>query len=177
LIRALRMKGAARRATDRALSPMTGKGPKRYGVRIPSGAMTGEPDRKTRLYNGLTSGRLRSVRNMVVLDEDGVVQLLRSEIARAGGPMAYSKKARVDRSTVHRTLKREERPSRKIIRIAPGHRRPGSRSRIRMPWAYCGSRTTSRERQPRRCTMRWTVRLLAVVVRPRRAADVAGDRK
>ena len=52
---------------------------------------------------------------MVVLDEDGVVQLLRSEIARAGGPMAYSKKARVDRSTVHRTLKREERPSRKII--------------------------------------------------------------
>jgi hypothetical protein len=49
---------------------------------------------------------------MVVLDEDGV---LRSEIERAGGPVAYSKKARVDRATVHRTLKREERPGRKII--------------------------------------------------------------
>jgi hypothetical protein len=32
------------------------------------------------------------------------------------------------------------------IRIAPAHRRPGSRSRIRTPWAYCGSRTTSRDR-------------------------------
>jgi hypothetical protein len=31
------MKGAARLATDLALSPMTGKGPKRYGIRIPSG--------------------------------------------------------------------------------------------------------------------------------------------
>jgi hypothetical protein len=36
-IRVMRMKGAARRATDRALSPMTGKDPKRYGIRIPSG--------------------------------------------------------------------------------------------------------------------------------------------
>jgi hypothetical protein len=37
LIRALRMKDAARLATDLALSPMTGEGPKRYGIRIPSG--------------------------------------------------------------------------------------------------------------------------------------------
>jgi hypothetical protein len=53
--------------------------------------------------------------NMVVLDAEDIIQLLRSEIERAGGPMAFSKKARVDRATVHRTLKRPERPSRKII--------------------------------------------------------------
>ena len=52
---------------------------------------------------------------MVVLDVEGVVQLLRSEIGRAGGPMAFSKKAGVDRATVHRILKRQERPGRKII--------------------------------------------------------------
>ena len=40
LIEALTMKGAARRATDLALSPMTGKTPKRYGIRIASGATT-----------------------------------------------------------------------------------------------------------------------------------------
>jgi hypothetical protein len=40
LIRALRMKVAARRAKDLALSPMTGKGPKRYGIRHPERAMT-----------------------------------------------------------------------------------------------------------------------------------------
>jgi len=45
LIRALRMKAAARRATDLALSPMRGKGPKRHGIRIPSGGDDGEPDR------------------------------------------------------------------------------------------------------------------------------------
>ena len=33
MIRALRMKGAARRATDLAMSPMTGKILKRYGTR------------------------------------------------------------------------------------------------------------------------------------------------
>jgi hypothetical protein len=53
--------------------------------------------------------------NMVLLDAEDVLQLLRSEIERAGGPMAFSKKARVDRATVHRTLKREEGLSRKII--------------------------------------------------------------
>jgi DNA-binding phage protein len=53
---------------------------------------------------------------MVVLDADGVVQLLRSEIDRAGGPMAFAKKVRVDRATVHRTLKRELRPSKSIIK-------------------------------------------------------------
>jgi hypothetical protein len=37
LIKALRMKGVAQLGTDLALSPMTGKGPKRYGIRIPSG--------------------------------------------------------------------------------------------------------------------------------------------
>jgi DNA-binding response OmpR family regulator len=52
---------------------------------------------------------------MVPLGAEDVVQLLRSEIERAGGPMAFSKKARVDRATVHRTLKRKERLSRKII--------------------------------------------------------------
>ena len=36
LIRALRTKVAARHATDLALSPMTGKIPKRYGMYIPS---------------------------------------------------------------------------------------------------------------------------------------------
>ena len=34
LIRALRMKVAARRATDLALSPMTDKVLKRYGIRV-----------------------------------------------------------------------------------------------------------------------------------------------
>jgi DNA-binding response OmpR family regulator len=53
---------------------------------------------------------------MVVLDTDGVVQLLRSEMDRAGGPTAFSKKIRVDRATVHRTLKRELRPSKSIIK-------------------------------------------------------------
>lgn len=52
---------------------------------------------------------------MIMLDVDDVVRLLRSEVERAGGPMAYAKKFRVDRATVHRMLKREERPSRKII--------------------------------------------------------------
>jgi hypothetical protein len=33
LIRALRTKGAARRATVLALSPMTDKGPRRFGIR------------------------------------------------------------------------------------------------------------------------------------------------
>jgi hypothetical protein len=37
LTRALRMKGAARRATVLAWSPMMAKGPKRYGTHIPSG--------------------------------------------------------------------------------------------------------------------------------------------
>jgi hypothetical protein len=40
LIRALRMKSAARRATELVLSPMTGKGPKRYGIASRSAAMT-----------------------------------------------------------------------------------------------------------------------------------------
>jgi hypothetical protein len=40
LIRALRMKGAARRATGLALSLMMGKGPTRYGIRIPIGTVT-----------------------------------------------------------------------------------------------------------------------------------------
>jgi DNA-binding response OmpR family regulator len=52
---------------------------------------------------------------MVVLDAEDVLQLLRSEIERAGGPTAFSKKARVDRATAHRTLKREVGLSRKII--------------------------------------------------------------
>jgi len=52
---------------------------------------------------------------MVVLDAKDVIQLLRFEVELAGGPTAFSKKARVDRATVHRALKRQERPSRKII--------------------------------------------------------------
>jgi DNA-binding response OmpR family regulator len=55
------------------------------------------------------------VSEMVVLDAEDVLQLLRSEIERAGGPTAFSKKARVDRATAHRTLKREVGLSRKII--------------------------------------------------------------
>jgi DNA-binding response OmpR family regulator len=53
--------------------------------------------------------------NMVVLEAEDVVQLLQSEIERAGGPMAYSKKARVDRAAVHRFLKRQKGPGKKII--------------------------------------------------------------
>jgi DNA-binding response OmpR family regulator len=53
---------------------------------------------------------------MVVLEAEDVVQLLQSEIERAGGPMAYSKKTRVDRAVVHRTLTRQKRPSKSIIR-------------------------------------------------------------
>jgi hypothetical protein len=37
LIKAPRTKGAAPRAMDRALSPMMGKTPKKYGIRTPSG--------------------------------------------------------------------------------------------------------------------------------------------
>jgi hypothetical protein len=39
------MKGAARRAMVLALSSMTGKGPKRYGIRIPRGrrALSAQP--------------------------------------------------------------------------------------------------------------------------------------
>jgi hypothetical protein len=40
LIKTLRMKGAARRATDLALSPMTGKILKRFGIRNPGSAAT-----------------------------------------------------------------------------------------------------------------------------------------
>jgi len=52
---------------------------------------------------------------MVVLDAEDVVELLRSKIERAGGPSAFSKKADVDRATIHRTLKRQERPGKAII--------------------------------------------------------------
>ena len=57
LIRALRMKGDAQRATDLALSPMTGKGPKRCGIRIPERADDGEPAR----LNQSKSARLKPV--------------------------------------------------------------------------------------------------------------------
>jgi DNA-binding response OmpR family regulator len=52
---------------------------------------------------------------MVTLDTADVVQLLRSEIERAGGPIAFSKKAGVNRATVHKVLKGQKRPSKKII--------------------------------------------------------------
>src|ERR1700730_1369990 len=52
---------------------------------------------------------------MVVLDADDVVQLLHSAIARAGGPMAFSRKARVDRAAVPRFLKRQTGPGKRII--------------------------------------------------------------
>ena len=42
MIRALRMKGAARRAMGLALCPMTGNGQKRYGIRSPD---VSRPDR------------------------------------------------------------------------------------------------------------------------------------
>jgi hypothetical protein len=53
---------------------------------------------------------------MDLFEAEDVVRLLQSEVERAGGPMAFSKKARVDRATVHRTLKRQEGPTRRIIR-------------------------------------------------------------
>jgi hypothetical protein len=53
--------------------------------------------------------------NMVVLEAENVVELLRSEIERVGGPSAFAKKSCVDRATIHRTLKRQERPGRAII--------------------------------------------------------------
>jgi DNA-binding phage protein len=52
---------------------------------------------------------------MVVLDAEDVIQLLRSEIERAGGPTAFSKKAGVDRAAVHRFLKRQKGPGKKLI--------------------------------------------------------------
>jgi hypothetical protein len=54
--------------------------------------------------------------NMVPLDAEDVLQLLRSEIEHAGGLMAFSKRARLDRATVHRALKGEIGLSRRIIR-------------------------------------------------------------
>jgi hypothetical protein len=53
---------------------------------------------------------------MVPLDAEDVLQLLRSEIEHAGGLMAFSKRARLDRATVHRALKGEIGLSRRIIR-------------------------------------------------------------
>jgi hypothetical protein len=79
--------------------------------------------------------------NMVLLDAEDVLQLLRSEIERAGGPMAFSKRARVDRATVHRALMREIRLSRKIIRAldlrtvyVPKQQKPnGRRPTLQLP--------------------------------------------
>jgi DNA-binding response OmpR family regulator len=58
---------------------------------------------------------LGSIRKMVMLDAEDVVQLLHSKIERAGGPSAFSRKARVDRAVVHRFLKRQAGPSKRII--------------------------------------------------------------
>jgi hypothetical protein len=52
---------------------------------------------------------------MGALDAEDVLQLLRSEIERAGGFTAFSKMACVDRTTVHRTLKRQVGLGRMII--------------------------------------------------------------
>jgi hypothetical protein len=54
-------------------------------------------------------------RKMAVLDTEDVVRLLRYEVERVWGPIAYSKRVRVDRTTVYRTLRRLERPSKSII--------------------------------------------------------------
>lgn len=52
---------------------------------------------------------------MLVLDAQDVVELLRCEVERAGGPAAFARKASLDRATVHRTLQRQNRPGSGII--------------------------------------------------------------
>jgi hypothetical protein len=54
---------------------------------------------------------------MRVLGSNEVMQLLRSEMERAGGPSAYSRKLGVDRATLHRVLNGREGPSKKIIKV------------------------------------------------------------
>jgi len=53
---------------------------------------------------------------MRVLEMEDVISLLRSEVKRAGGQTAWSKKAGVHRSTVNRTLNGLELPTRKMIK-------------------------------------------------------------
>jgi DNA-binding phage protein len=52
---------------------------------------------------------------MRVLEIKDVIQLLRSEVERAGSQAAFARKAGVDRATVHKTLNGQVRPAKKVI--------------------------------------------------------------
>jgi hypothetical protein len=51
-----------------------------------------------------------------VLDNEGVVRLLRSEVRRAGGQSSWARRERVDRTMLNRILNRHKPPTKKIIR-------------------------------------------------------------
>lgn len=51
-----------------------------------------------------------------ILDLEGVIRLLRSEIKRAGSQRAFAKKAGVNHSEISRTLSGHIMPSQKILR-------------------------------------------------------------
>ena len=51
-----------------------------------------------------------------ILDLEGVIRLLRSEIERAGSQRAFARKAGVDHSALTRTLSGQIMPSQKILR-------------------------------------------------------------
>ena len=58
--------------------------------------------------------RILNVRRILNLED--VMQLLRSEVKRAGSQRAFARKAGVDISVVSRTLRRRVLPSEKILR-------------------------------------------------------------
>jgi hypothetical protein len=71
------MKGDARPATDLALSPMMGKGPKRYGMRIPSRLWQIEQIR----HDGAACSR-RTIRPLLRTIGGALVQPIRQPVAR-----------------------------------------------------------------------------------------------
>jgi hypothetical protein len=50
-----------------------------------------------------------------ILEQKDVVRLLREEVERAGGQVAWSKKMRVNRTNLNRILKGERPPSKAIL--------------------------------------------------------------
>ena len=53
---------------------------------------------------------------MKFLDLKDVLHLLRSEVERAGGQVAWAKKTSIDRVTINRVLNDRQSPTKKIIR-------------------------------------------------------------
>lgn len=52
----------------------------------------------------------------LVLDNEGVVHLLRSEVRRAGGQSSWARRERIDRTMLNRVLCGHNPPTEKIIR-------------------------------------------------------------